>query len=222
MHRTDSSGHVNGTFTDGNPAIGQQATQVSAAWLNDIQENVAQVIEQSGLDLVKGDGFQLYDAIIALLAGVVGTGGGSVPTTRNVATAGLASGGGNLAADRTITVPKATPAEAAAGVRDDVAVTPLGLAGLIAVTGAAGVLVFKAGPFVLQAFSGVVSSNGTTILTLPESFPAECVAALVTGGNPSSGAQDNNPFVIGQGLSNVSIFNSEDMAIAVRVIAVGR
>lgn len=222
MHRTDGQGHVNGQFTEGNPADGQQATQVTAAWLNDIQNNVAHVIEQAGIELAKGDAEQLYDAIIALLAGVVGTGGGAVPTTRQVLAGGLASGGGNLAADRTITVTKATPAEAAAGVRDDVAVTPLGLAGLISVTGAAGVLVFKAGPFVLQAFSGVVSSNGTTILTLPESFPAECVGAWVSGGNTSSGAQDNNPFVSGQGLSNVSIYNSEDMSLAVRVLAIGR
>jgi len=222
MHRTDGNGHVNNTFTEGNPSVGQQATQVTAAWLNDIQENQAHLIEQAGIALVKGDGTQLYDAIILLLGGIVGTGGGEVPTTRNVLTAGLASGGGNLAADRTITVTKATPAEVAARVRDDVAVTPLGLAGLISVTGAAGVMVFKAGTAVVQIFSGVASANGSTILTLPESFPTECVGAWCAGGKLDSGSQDNNPFVSGQGLSNVSIYNSEDTSLAVRVLAIGR
>ncbi len=51
-----------------------------------------------------------------------------VPTTRQVNTSGLATGGGDLTADRTITVPKASTAEAVAGTDDDKAVTPLGLA----------------------------------------------------------------------------------------------
>ena len=51
--------------------------------------------------------------------------GGVIPSTRLISAAGLATGGGSMAADRTITVPKATPAQAIAGVSDEVALTPL-------------------------------------------------------------------------------------------------
>lgn len=44
-----------------------------------------------------------------------------------ITTSGLAQGGGDLTANRVIDVPKATPQEAIAGVRDDVAITPLDL-----------------------------------------------------------------------------------------------
>lgn len=51
--------------------------------------------------------------------------GGGIPTTRVVAAAGLATGGGSLAVDRTITVTGAAQAEAEAGVSDAVVMTPL-------------------------------------------------------------------------------------------------
>jgi len=48
-----------------------------------------------------------------------------VPATRIITAAGLATGGGDLSVDRTITVPNATQAEAEAGVTDLPAMTPL-------------------------------------------------------------------------------------------------
>lgn len=63
MHRVDAPGNVDGLFSDGNPAIGQQATQVRAEWLNDLQENVCTVIEEAGRALEKGNGNQLLEAI---------------------------------------------------------------------------------------------------------------------------------------------------------------
>lgn len=50
-----------------------------------------------------------------------------IPTSRTVSGGGLATGGGDLSANRTITVTKATPAEVAAGNSDTVAATPKGL-----------------------------------------------------------------------------------------------
>lgn len=46
-------------------------------------------------------------------------------TARTITAAGLATGGGSLAANRTITVPKATDAEARAGTNDTKALTPM-------------------------------------------------------------------------------------------------
>lgn len=49
----------------------------------------------------------------------------TVPNSRVVSAGGLATGGGNLSADRTITVMKASQAQAEAGADDTVAMTPL-------------------------------------------------------------------------------------------------
>ncbi|MFN3944602.1 MAG: hypothetical protein ACK4K7_06720 [Allosphingosinicella sp.] len=51
----------------------------------------------------------------------------SVPPTRSVTGAGLATGGGALDADRVITVTAATPTEVAAGASQDKAITPYAL-----------------------------------------------------------------------------------------------
>ena len=55
------------------------------------------------------------------------TANAAVTTTRNVSTSGIATGGGSLAADRTITVTKATGAQVTTGTDDTVAVTPKAL-----------------------------------------------------------------------------------------------
>jgi hypothetical protein len=49
---------------------------------------------------------------------------GKVDSTRSVATSGLATGGGNLSADRTITVPKAAASDLRTGTDDTKALTP--------------------------------------------------------------------------------------------------
>lgn len=222
MHRIDTPGAVDGKFQDGNPAVGQQATQLRADWFNDVQEEIATVIEEAGIVLTKGDTDQLYSAIIALVAGVVGDGGGAVPTTRQVLAGGIATGGGDLAADRTITVNKATPGEVSAGVRDDVVVTPLGLVGLVGQTGAGGTMILTLGDAIVQIFTGTAGANGTTVLTLPQAFPTECVAAFCNGGSPDADAQDNFPYVSGKGLTSVSIFSPRDSSLFCNVIAFGR
>lgn len=49
----------------------------------------------------------------------------AVPNTRAIGVGGIATGGGNLSADRTITVTKSTNAQALAGADDSTAMTPL-------------------------------------------------------------------------------------------------
>lgn len=77
MHRVDAPGNVANLHTDGNPATGQQATQVRAAWLNDTQENICTVIEDAGIALVKGDGDQLSAAIAQLIQNAFDSGSNS-------------------------------------------------------------------------------------------------------------------------------------------------
>lgn len=69
MHRIDHATAAPGElFTEGNPATATPATTVTDDWLNDIQENLAQLVEAASLALVKGDGTQVTDAIQALIA----------------------------------------------------------------------------------------------------------------------------------------------------------
>jgi len=222
MHRIDSNGSVDGAFQDGNPAIGQQATQLTADWFNAVQEELAHVVEQAGIPLDKPDNAQLYAAIIALIAGVVGDGSGAVPTTRLVSTAGLATGGGDLAANRTITVPKASQAEASAGVDDTKALTSYAAAGLVGLTVTGGAWIIKIGPVIVQLFTGSVGGNGTTILTLPQAYVTECKMAFCNGGAIDADAQDNGPYVSGTGLTTVSVFSARDGSTVTNVIAFGR
>lgn len=222
MHRIDTSGNVDNRFHPGNPATGQQATLIDQDWLNAVQEEIVNVILEANIDLEKGTNDQLAAAIVALISGVVGDGSGAVPTTRQVLAAGLVTGGGNLAADRTLTVTAATTAEAAAQTRNDVAVTPASLAGLVSLTEIGGAWIIRIGPVIAQIFTGNVIANGTTVLTLPQAFPNDVRAAFVNGGRPVSTADSNGPYVSGVGLSSVSIYSALDISVSVNVIIFGK
>lgn len=187
MHRIDTPGSVAGQFSDGNPAVGQQATQLLSAWFNDVQENLCQLIEEAGIPLVKGGSDQLTAAVLALIAGVVGTGGGAVPTTRLVSTSGLATGGGALAVDRTIDVAKASAAEIAAGLIDNKAITPLGLATAVAAGLADNGYYVAPGGLILQwgQLRGSYA-EGAVGVTFPTSFPNACYTTFATALNQAS------------------------------------
>lgn len=77
MHRIDhvtASADHNGAgkdgFTEGDPVGGVAPTVVTDDWLNDVQENVAEVIDAQSIALVKGDGGQLNAAIDAKVANI--------------------------------------------------------------------------------------------------------------------------------------------------------
>lgn len=221
MHRIDTSGNVDNRFHPGNPATGQQATLVDQDWLNAVQEEIVNVILSANIALVKGDNTQLADAITALIAGVVGDGSGAVPTTRQVLTSGgLLTGGGTLAADRTIGLLAATITEVAAQLRNDVVVTPAGLAGLIGWSTVGGAIIASIGPGKIVAFTATAGANGSTVITLPVTFSAPC-RAVCSGGISDTNAQDNPPHVSGTGTNTVSVFNAIDTNIPINIIAMG-
>lgn len=170
MHRIDSPGNVLGQFSAGNPQTGQRATVVSAEWMNDVQENLADLIEFTGTALVKGDATQVRDAVIALIAGVVGTGGGSVPTTRQVLGGGLVTGGGALAADITLTVAKALQADVAAGTLDTKAVTPQSLAQALGANLGSNYIALPGGGLIQWGTLLGTFVEGSVGVTLPTSF----------------------------------------------------
>lgn len=80
MKRIDHPTANNSLFTEGNPASGVPATNIIAEWLNNVQEEICAVIEDSdgGNATLNGSSqTQLKDAIIALIAASGGGGGGS-------------------------------------------------------------------------------------------------------------------------------------------------
>ena len=80
MHRIDGYGATeDNEFTEGDPGNEIPATDVTDDWLNDMQEELANVVEAAGIELVKGNQTQLLEAIKTLAWG----GGGGVKTITN-------------------------------------------------------------------------------------------------------------------------------------------
>lgn len=73
MHRIDvPSATADHQFTEGSVAGGVPATTVSAAWLNDMQEELISILAAAGIAPVKGDQDQVLQAILALIAAQAG------------------------------------------------------------------------------------------------------------------------------------------------------
>lgn len=78
MHRIDTPsravdlwGAGKHGWRPGNKAIGIEATQASADFFNDVQENIARLIEGAGIPLVKGNHLQLSQAVNAMIVGAL-------------------------------------------------------------------------------------------------------------------------------------------------------
>ena len=189
MHAIDGPGSQNGKFTEGNPAIGQDATMVTAAWLNDLQSNLLAVLTEGGIPATKGRAADLLDAIKAVSGGVQGGGGGNVPTTRKIAGAGLATvdGNGDLSADRTLTVKRSTAEEIIAGQADNSAITPLALrqAAAAGLTGD-GYAVLPGGLVIQWGSVRGNFSEGANYKAFARAFSNACFSVQLTVANPTA------------------------------------
>lgn len=67
MHRIDGAGHDNGQWVAEDPATSRPPTEITADWMNAIQEEIAAVVEAHG-PLVKAENNQLLTALQALFA----------------------------------------------------------------------------------------------------------------------------------------------------------
>lgn len=75
MHRIDSPGATpDNRFTEGDPVAAVPATEVTADWLNAVQEEIAAVIEGAAIELDKEDNGQLLQAIRDLITDAEQTG----------------------------------------------------------------------------------------------------------------------------------------------------
>lgn len=134
----------------------------------------------------------------ASLASVLTSIAGKAPTTRNINTAGLATGGGSLAADRTITVPKATTSDLEAGTDDTKALTTAALWGTLRSIGPTGYLRIPGTPIVLQWGSGTHNvSHASKVYNFPVAFPGSCWHVFTTFyGDPDTNDESDEFFYV--------------------------
>lgn len=100
---------------------------------------------------------------------------GSPPNARTISGGGLVTGGGSLAADRTLTVAAASAAEALAGVISNKAVTPAALADILTL------LASKAASGVSVTGGGLVSGGGALTANRVLSVIAASAAEVAAG-----------------------------------------
>lgn len=108
MHRIDGPAAApGGHFTDGDPNTGTPSTIVTQAWAEAVQEEIAAVIESTGVALAKPNNHQLVDAIKSLVSS-------ALPPGAIQAFAVSAAPAGWLVADGSAVSSTAYPALAAA------------------------------------------------------------------------------------------------------------
>jgi len=69
MHKIDGAGHVDNNFVAEDLATNRPPTEITADWMNALQEEPINVIAAAGLTLDKGDNTQLLQAINILIKG---------------------------------------------------------------------------------------------------------------------------------------------------------
>lgn len=131
---------------------------------------------------------------------------------RTITGGGLVSGGGNLTANRVLTVTAASSATMKAGIAADQAITPAVLSSLprsLVQNGSCelpgtGGLIIKQGRFTAAA-------NGSTSVAFGIAFPNECFAVITDGGLSSPSIQDNyvNVLVGTISASGFSAYNNQ-------------
>ena len=84
MKRTTADGHSSNTYTEGNPSLGVPATVVGAIEMNNIQEELALLVEASGLT-VDQTGATLNQVTHAI--GILQEQGGTINASQSVADA---------------------------------------------------------------------------------------------------------------------------------------
>ncbi|HEX8402235.1 MAG TPA: hypothetical protein VF628_11090 [Allosphingosinicella sp.] len=146
-----------------------------------------------------------------------------VVRSRKVSTSGLATGGGDLTADRTIDVAAASVAQLRALASDAVALTP-------ATYGALGRSLQQNGytelpdGFIIKCGRFTCVANGVVSISFPVAFPNECFAAVTGGGLSGAADQDNYVSIIANTITAAGFqaSNGKGAAYGCTYIAVGR
>ena len=111
---------------------------------------------------------------------------------RTITGTGLITGGGSLAASRTLQVLSASGAEAKAESSAVKALTPQSLAGFARQVGRNGYATIPGtGGLIIQHGRFTASGNSGTSVSWPITFPVDCYVALADGALTNTAAQDN-------------------------------
>lgn len=190
MHAIDGPGSIAGKFTAGNPAIGQDATAVTADWLNDVQGNLLAVLVEGAVPATKGRSADLLDALKVIIKGVQGGEQQGVPTARKLIGGGLVTidGNGDFTSDRTVTVKRASAEQVSAGKADDVVITPLALRQSAAAGLEPNGYAKLPGGLIIQWGAARGSyAEGPAYMPFAIAFPNACFSVTVTAANLSGG-----------------------------------
>jgi hypothetical protein len=109
------------------------------------------------------------DAVSQALAGI---------TARTIFGSGLVKGGGDLTANRTLTVDAASGPEVLAGTRGDVAITPAGLAALATSIGTTGEFQLAPGVYCKIGYLPGPHGEGAVPINFVTPFPNACLIAV--------------------------------------------
>jgi len=159
----------------------------------------------------------------ASLANILTNIASKAASARQVLTSGLATGGGNLTADRTIDVPGATAAEIQAGAAGDKAVTPAALrAAYTYVDGPEGTRTSPDG-WTIKWGRFTAGANTITNHVFDDSFLNACHVVVVSGvGGLGVDSKDNPPAVYGTPTaSSFDVFSADDTSAPTNFIAIG-
>jgi|GEM_PF-3640960 len=205
MHKIDGSGHVNNQFVEGNPAIGQAPTVVTAKWLNAVQAELVNVIEGAGIGLNDAVNTQLKQAITAMIADMAGEFNDALTTYQAAINDALAQvkafqttaffpvqqGGGAGQGDNKVRI-----GWDGTGLKAQVDNTDLGrfIMGTAFdetnLTGAAGHYELPGGLFINWGRSGILGNDGTETIALSKPY-ANKLLAVTACGHESNSNSDN-------------------------------
>lgn len=141
---------------------------------------------------------------------------------RRIVGGGLVTGGGDLYADRTLTVSEADPEDITAGTSSSKVVTPRRLGPITMLLQQNGFIRFFGFQIAWGRFSA--AANNTTAVAFAQPFETACFSAVVSGvTNLGTGSQDNTPATIVSSITKTgfSVFNADDESDATCFIAVG-
>ena len=151
------------------------------------------------------------DAMTASIAALAG---------RTITGGGLVTGGGNLSANRVLTVTAATGAELLAASEAGKAVTPAAFGALTRLRSGTG-YEYLPGGLILQWGAATANGDASTTITFPVTFPNACFYANVAGGKDAdSSQQDNSVAAVEWAASYFRIYNA-NQGESVRWFAVG-
>lgn len=173
----------------------------------------------------------LKNRLAALLAGITGSLnalstamdlGLESLRARRIISGGLVTGGGDLYADRTLTVTEATPEDITAGTSASRVVTPRRLGPITMLLEQNGFIRFFGLQIVWGRFNA--AANTSTAAAFSRPFETACFSVIASGvvaGGADS--QDNPPAVVASTITvnGFSVFSADDTATSTCFIAVG-